>query len=452
MTAPYPACRRRVLASAGRPSELTAHEPSQPLVLPFAERPARPVSATASTRLRRYHEIAHVGEIARRYFAMNAFDGVLTTVGVLTGAFFGGVEGCPCRHRVVVGTRRQPWASRASTARICRAGRARRALRELEESTLVQTRRHRDRRGRPLRHRRHRLRRRLRRRRSAALIICCPSSSTAPAVSTPPTTSAGALPSSNSSCWACSSAACRASAWSLSGSSSWWPVASRSASACCSTWPGSDVMAKRSTHSDRAPAGATSRETPLRAGPARSSPLLAGLNEQQLEAVTHAEGRAADPRRRRLRQDAGAHAPRRLAHPRARRAPGRDPGHHVHEQGGRRDEGAHRDPGGSRGARHVDQHVPQHVRPAAAPRGGAAGLPAQLHHPRRRRQPPAHQALSRGARPRRQALPAGVHGARSSATPRTACRIPPTTARRSPASSPRPPPTSTTSTRRSSCR
>ena len=42
--------------------------------------------------LRHYHKIAEVGEIARRYFAMNAFDGVLTTIGVLVGGYFGGVR------------------------------------------------------------------------------------------------------------------------------------------------------------------------------------------------------------------------------------------------------------------------------------------------------------------------------------------------------------------------
>ena len=42
-------------------------------------------------RLRHYHEIADVGEIARRYFPMNAFDGVLSALGIVTGAYFGGV-------------------------------------------------------------------------------------------------------------------------------------------------------------------------------------------------------------------------------------------------------------------------------------------------------------------------------------------------------------------------
>jgi len=43
-------------------------------------------------RLREYSEIAGIGEIARRYFAMNAFDGVLTIIGVLMGNYTAGVE------------------------------------------------------------------------------------------------------------------------------------------------------------------------------------------------------------------------------------------------------------------------------------------------------------------------------------------------------------------------
>jgi predicted membrane protein (TIGR00267 family) len=37
--------------------------------------------------LREYNDIASIGEIARRYFAMNAFDGVLTIIGVLMGNY-----------------------------------------------------------------------------------------------------------------------------------------------------------------------------------------------------------------------------------------------------------------------------------------------------------------------------------------------------------------------------
>ena len=41
---------------------------------------------------REYSEIADVAEIARRYFAMNAFDGVLTIMGVLMGNLMAGVQ------------------------------------------------------------------------------------------------------------------------------------------------------------------------------------------------------------------------------------------------------------------------------------------------------------------------------------------------------------------------
>jgi predicted membrane protein (TIGR00267 family) len=43
-------------------------------------------------RFREYSEIADVAEIARRYFAMNAFDGVLTIIGVLMGNFVSQVQ------------------------------------------------------------------------------------------------------------------------------------------------------------------------------------------------------------------------------------------------------------------------------------------------------------------------------------------------------------------------
>ena len=39
-----------------------------------------------------YNGIANIGEIARRYFAMNAFDGVLTIIGMLMGSMSAGIE------------------------------------------------------------------------------------------------------------------------------------------------------------------------------------------------------------------------------------------------------------------------------------------------------------------------------------------------------------------------
>ncbi len=41
--------------------------------------------------IKEYSEIAEIGDIARRYFAMNAFDGVLTMIGILMGNFAAGV-------------------------------------------------------------------------------------------------------------------------------------------------------------------------------------------------------------------------------------------------------------------------------------------------------------------------------------------------------------------------
>ncbi len=43
-------------------------------------------------QIREYSQLANVGEIARRYFAMNAFDGALTMIGVLMGNFTAGVD------------------------------------------------------------------------------------------------------------------------------------------------------------------------------------------------------------------------------------------------------------------------------------------------------------------------------------------------------------------------
>jgi len=41
-------------------------------------------------RLKDYFELTGVSEIARRYFVMNAFDGVLTMLGVIIGAYMAG--------------------------------------------------------------------------------------------------------------------------------------------------------------------------------------------------------------------------------------------------------------------------------------------------------------------------------------------------------------------------
>lgn len=43
-------------------------------------------------KLREYSELSEAGDIARRAFANNSFDGILTMTGVIMGSFFVGVE------------------------------------------------------------------------------------------------------------------------------------------------------------------------------------------------------------------------------------------------------------------------------------------------------------------------------------------------------------------------
>jgi len=51
-------------------------------------------------RIREYDNLVQIGEIGRRYFVMNAFDGVLTIIGVLMGNLIAGVD----EPRIVVST------------------------------------------------------------------------------------------------------------------------------------------------------------------------------------------------------------------------------------------------------------------------------------------------------------------------------------------------------------
>jgi predicted membrane protein (TIGR00267 family) len=51
-------------------------------------------------QIREYDRLVNISEIGRRYFAMNAFDGVLTIIGVLMGNLTAGVD----EPRIVVST------------------------------------------------------------------------------------------------------------------------------------------------------------------------------------------------------------------------------------------------------------------------------------------------------------------------------------------------------------
>ncbi len=87
--------------------------------------------------LRHYHEISGVGEMVRRYFALNAFDGALTTLGILAGGYIGGVRNG--RTLVLVGatTALAMAVSGFYGSYLVEKAERRRSLRELEESTLT---------------------------------------------------------------------------------------------------------------------------------------------------------------------------------------------------------------------------------------------------------------------------------------------------------------------------
>lgn len=86
--------------------------------------------------LQHYHRISEVGEIVRRYFALNAFDGVLTTLGVLVGAYLGGVESRATVVTVVLTTAVGMSVSGFYGSYLVEKAERDRALRDLEESTL----------------------------------------------------------------------------------------------------------------------------------------------------------------------------------------------------------------------------------------------------------------------------------------------------------------------------
>ena len=117
-------------------------------------------------------------------------------------------------------------------------------------------------------------------------------------------------------------------------------------------------------------------------------------------------GPAAGAGRRRLGQDAGADPPRRLAAGHRAGAAERDPRDHLHQQGRRGDARARRRAGRRRLAPDVGDDLPRRLRPAAADRGRAARLHAEVHDLRRGRLAADAEALPRGARGGHQALPA----------------------------------------------
>ncbi|MGQ9492800.1 MAG: VIT1/CCC1 transporter family protein [Anaerolineae bacterium] len=87
--------------------------------------------------LKEYQEVAEVGEIARRYFAMNSFDGILTILGVLAGSYLAAVHD----PKVIIITGMTTSVSMAVSglwgAYLTESAERQRSLDDLEEYTLT---------------------------------------------------------------------------------------------------------------------------------------------------------------------------------------------------------------------------------------------------------------------------------------------------------------------------
>jgi len=87
--------------------------------------------------VREYSRIASIAEIARRYFAMNAFDGVLTTIGIVMGNYISGVSDADVAIRIGVATSISMGVSGLWGAYLTEAAERQRDLAELEKISLT---------------------------------------------------------------------------------------------------------------------------------------------------------------------------------------------------------------------------------------------------------------------------------------------------------------------------
>lgn len=87
--------------------------------------------------LQTYNQIIGIAEIARRYFAMNAFDGVLTTIGVLAGNYLAGVRDLSIPTRTGIATSIAMGISGLWGAYLTETAERRRELTELERVSLI---------------------------------------------------------------------------------------------------------------------------------------------------------------------------------------------------------------------------------------------------------------------------------------------------------------------------
>lgn len=87
--------------------------------------------------LNTYNQIIGIAEIARRYFAMNAFDGVLTTIGVLAGNYLAGVRDLSIPIKTGIATSIAMGISGLWGAYLTETAERRRELTELERVSLI---------------------------------------------------------------------------------------------------------------------------------------------------------------------------------------------------------------------------------------------------------------------------------------------------------------------------
>lgn len=84
-----------------------------------------------------YNRLVGIAEIARRYFAMNAFDGVLTTIGVLVGNYLADVRDLIIPIRTGVATSIAMGVSGLWGAYLTETAERDRQMRELEKVSLI---------------------------------------------------------------------------------------------------------------------------------------------------------------------------------------------------------------------------------------------------------------------------------------------------------------------------
>ncbi len=84
-----------------------------------------------------YNQIIGIAEIARRYFAMNAFDGVLTTIGVLAGNYLAGVRDLSIPIRIGIATSIAMGISGLWGAYLTETAERKRELSDLQKISLI---------------------------------------------------------------------------------------------------------------------------------------------------------------------------------------------------------------------------------------------------------------------------------------------------------------------------